>query len=53
MDEQIAVLTDTNSGISPEQAARYENFTACASPKKLFIVPGTDHGMSYFVDREV
>ena len=52
MDEQIAVLTDTNSGIAPEQAARYENYTACASPKKLFIVPGADHGMSYFVDRE-
>ena len=52
MDEKIAVLTDTNSGITPEQAARYENFTACASPKKLFIVPGADHGMSYFVDRE-
>lgn len=30
----------------------YENYTACASPKKLFIVPGADHGMSYFVDRE-
>lgn len=24
MDEKIAVLTDTNSGITPEQAARYE-----------------------------
>ena len=23
MDEKIAVLTDTNSGITPEQAARY------------------------------
>ena len=26
----------------------YENYTACAGPKKLLIVPGADHGMSYF-----
>lgn len=30
----------------------YENYKACASEKKLFIVPGADHGMSYFVDKE-
>lgn len=30
----------------------YENYAACASPKKLFIVPGADHGMSYFMDKE-
>lgn len=30
----------------------YENYNACTSPKKLFIVPGADHGMSYFMDRE-
>lgn len=30
----------------------YENYNACASPKKLFIVPGADHGMSYFTDKE-
>lgn len=30
----------------------YENYKACASPKKLFIVPGADHGMSHFVDPE-
>ena len=30
----------------------YENYKACASPKKLFIVPGADHGMSYYVDKE-
>lgn len=28
----------------------YENYKACAGPKKLFIVPGADHGMSYFID---
>ena len=30
----------------------YENFKACASPKRLFVVPGAEHGMSYMVDRE-
>lgn len=30
----------------------YENYKACASPKRLFIVPGADHGMSYLVDKQ-
>ena len=30
----------------------YQNYTACAGPKRLFIVPGADHGMSYLVDGE-
>lgn len=30
----------------------YENYEACAAPKKLFIVPGADHGMSYYFDRK-
>lgn len=29
----------------------YENYKACVSPKRLLIVPGADHGMSYLVDR--
>lgn len=28
----------------------YENFKACAGPKRLFVVPGAGHGMSYSVD---
>lgn len=28
----------------------YENYLACAGPRRLFIVPGADHGMSYFTD---
>ena len=28
-----------------------ENYEACQSPKKLLIVPGANHGMSYFWDR--
>lgn len=29
----------------------YENYKACSAPKRLFVVPGADHGMSYVVDR--
>lgn len=28
----------------------YENYMACAAPKDLLIVPGADHGMSYFME---
>ena len=30
----------------------YENYIACASPKRLLVVPGADHGMSYLVDQD-
>lgn len=30
----------------------YENYKACAAPKRLLVVPGAGHGMSYLVDRE-
>ena len=30
----------------------YENYKACASEKRLFIVPGASHGMSYMTDTE-
>ncbi len=29
----------------------YENYKACVAPKRLLIVPGADHGMSYLVDQ--
>jgi len=28
----------------------YENYKACASEKRLLVVPGADHGMSHYVD---
>ena len=28
----------------------YENYSACASEKRLFIVPKAEHGLSYYVD---
>ncbi len=30
----------------------YENYMACASPKKLLIVPGAAHGCSYAVEKD-
>lgn len=30
----------------------YENYKICHAPKELLIVPGADHGLSYFVERE-
>ena len=30
----------------------YENYKACAGPKRLLIVPGADHGMSCFVEKD-
>lgn len=30
----------------------YENYKACAGPKRLVIVPGADHGMSYYIEPE-
>jgi len=30
----------------------YENFKACVAPKRLLIVPGAAHGMSYLVDQK-
>ena len=30
----------------------YENYKACAAPKRLLIVPGAEHAMSYFVDKD-
>lgn len=30
----------------------YENYEACAAPKRLLIVPGADHGMCYFMEKE-
>lgn len=29
----------------------YENYKACVSPKRLLIVPGADHAMSYYISR--
>ena len=30
----------------------YKNYKTCSSPKELLIVPGADHGQSYYTERE-
>lgn len=30
----------------------YANYLACASKKKLLVVPGAEHGLSYYADRQ-
>lgn len=30
----------------------YENYKACSAPKRLLVVPGAKHGMSYIVDKK-
>ena len=31
----------------------YENYKSCASPKELLVVPGAEHGMSYYLGKEL
>ena len=33
-------------------AMTYENYKACVAPKRLLVVPGAEHGMSYLVEKE-
>ena len=30
----------------------FENYKACTAPKRLLVVPGAEHGMSYLTDQE-
>ncbi len=30
----------------------YENYKVCSAPKRLFIVPGADHAMSYYLEKD-
>ena len=30
----------------------YENYKACKAPKRLFVVPGAEHGMSYILEQD-
>ena len=30
----------------------YENYKACVAPKRIMVVPGAGHGMSYFTDKQ-
>ena len=30
----------------------YDNYKNCSAPKRMFIVPGAEHGMCYFTDKD-
>ncbi len=46
----VLFIHGTDDKFVPVQMT-YENYKACASPKRLFLVPGAEHGMSYHIDR--
>lgn len=47
----ILLIHGTDDNFVPVEMS-YENYKACAAPKKLFVVPGADHGMSYYIDKD-
>ncbi|MGN0106170.1 MAG: alpha/beta hydrolase [Hominilimicola sp.] len=47
----VLLIHGTDDSFVPIQMT-YENYKACNAPKKLFVVPGADHGMSYYVDKD-
>lgn len=46
----VLLIHGTNDHFVPVTMT-YENYAACAGPKRMLIVPGADHGMSYMVDK--
>ena len=47
----ILIVHGTEDAFVPVSMA-YENYKACKGPKELLIVPGADHGMSYYLNRK-
>ena len=47
----ILLIHGSDDHFVPVQMSK-DNYEACQAPKKLLIVEGADHGMSYLVDRE-
>ena len=47
----VLLIHGTDDSFVPVEMS-FENYKACAGPKRIFVVPGADHGMSYYVDRE-
>lgn len=46
----VLLVHGTDDSFVPVEMT-YANYKACAGPKHLLIVPGADHGMSYFMDK--
>lgn len=49
-DIPVLFVHGTNDHFVPVRMT-YDNYAACASPKEMLIVPGADHGMSYYLDQ--
>lgn len=47
----VLFIHGTDDSFVPVEMS-YENYKACVSPKRLFVVPGAEHGMSYMVDKK-
>ena len=47
----VLFIHGTDDSFVPVEMS-YENYKRCASPKRIFVVPGANHGMSYYLDRE-
>ena len=47
----VMLVHGTDDSFVPVEMT-YENYKACAGPRKLLIVPGADHGMSYYVAKD-
>lgn len=45
----ILFIHGTDDNFVPVEMT-YRNYRVCSSPKRLFVVPGANHGMSYFID---
>lgn len=50
-DVPVLFIHGTDDSFVPIEMT-YENYKACKSKKKLFVVPGAEHAMSYFVDKD-
>ena len=47
----VLFIHGTDDDFVPDEMT-YENYKACTSQKRLLIVPGAGHGMSYVIDRK-
>ncbi len=50
-DIPVLFIHGTDDDFVPIQMT-YTNYKACRAPKRLFVVPGAGHGMSYIVDKD-
>jgi len=47
----VAIIHGSDDRFVPVSMA-YKNYKACTAPKELLIVPGADHGQSYYTERD-